>query len=139
MARQSKAITKGFIISGLMNASVLIFSRLFSNDTIPEFDPIVMSNFGLLMILIWGLAYIAIAQNYEKVKWLVAVFAIEKLVYGCIWVNWILNNNVLDVYEKDVMAGVFYSIYGINDWVFFIFFILVFFRINKLKNNGLAR
>jgi hypothetical protein len=53
MKVKNTTITKGFIISGLMNASVLIFSRLFTNSTIPEFDPNVMSNFGLLMILIW--------------------------------------------------------------------------------------
>jgi hypothetical protein len=35
-----------------------------------------MSNFGLLMILIWGLAYIC-CKNYDKVKWFVGIFAIE--------------------------------------------------------------
>jgi hypothetical protein len=133
---KNATITKGFIISGLMNASVLIFSRLFTNSTIPEFDPNVLSNFGLLMIFIWGLAYISVAKNYDKVKWLVGVFAVEKFIYGCVWTNWILNNNISDVYEKDIMAGMFYSIYGINDWVFFVFFILVFFRLSKLKNSG---
>lgn len=136
MTIKNTTITKGFIISGLMNASVLIFSRLFTNSTIPEFDPNVMSNFGLLMILIWGLAYISVAKNYDKVKWLVGIFAIEKFIYGCVWINWILNNTISEVYEKDLMAGVFYSIYGINDWVFFIFFILVFLRLSKLKDNG---
>jgi hypothetical protein len=136
MAIKSTTITKGFIISGLMNASVLIFSRLFTNSTIPEFDPNVMSNFGLLMILIWGLAYISVAKNYHTVKWLVGVFAIEKLIYGCVWINGILNNNISDVFEQDKMAGMFYSIYGINDWVFSIFFIFVFIRLSKLKNNA---
>jgi hypothetical protein len=136
MKVKNTTITKGFIISGLMNASVLIFSRLFTNSTIPEFDPNVMSNFGLLMILIWGLAYISVAKNYDKVKWLVGIFAIEKFIYGCVWINWILNNTISEVYEKDLMAGVFYSIYGINDWVFFIFFILVFLRLSKLKDNA---
>jgi len=56
MIIKKTTITKGFIIAGLMNATVLIFSKLFTNSTIPEFDPQVMSNFGLLMILIWGLA-----------------------------------------------------------------------------------
>ncbi|CAM3096543.1 hypothetical protein [Flavobacterium frigoris] len=136
MSIKSTAITKGFIISGLMNASVLIFSRLFTNATIPEFDPTVMSNFGLLMILIWGLAYISVAKKYHEVRWLVGIFAIEKLIYGLVWINWMLNNDIAAVYEKDLMAGVFYSIYGINDWVFFIFFILVFIRLSKSKKNG---
>lgn len=130
----SKTITQGFVLAGLMNSSVLIFSRLFTNPTIAEFDPVVMSNFGLLMILIWGLAYISAAKNYAKVKWLVGVFAVEKLIYGCVWINWLLNNNIYDVYEKDTMAGLFYSIYGINDWLFFVFFSYVFFRVIRSKD-----
>lgn len=136
MTIKNTTITRGFITSGLMNASVLIFSRLFTNATIPEFDPTVMSNFGLLMILIWGLAYLSVAKKYHEVRWLVGIFAIEKLIYGCVWINWMLNNTISDVYEKDIMAGVFYSIYGVNDWVFFAFFVLVFIRISKSKDNG---
>jgi hypothetical protein len=63
MIIKKTTITKGFIIAALMNATVLIFSKLFTNSTIPEFDPQVMSNFGLLMILIWGLAYMSVAKK----------------------------------------------------------------------------
>lgn len=132
---KSETITKGFVLAGLFNMTVLIFSRFFTNSVIPESDPIVMSNFGLLMIVVWGLAYISVAKNYYTVKWLVAVFAIEKLIYGFIWIKWMLNNNVFDVFSKDIMAGIFYSIYGVNDWIFFIFFLLVFIRLIKLGNN----
>lgn len=132
---KSEIITKGFVTAGLMNMAVLIFSRFFTNAVIAEYDPVVMSNFGLLMIVIWGLAYISVAKNYTDVKWLVGVFAIEKFIYGFIWVKWMLNNNVSDVFSKDVMAGIFYSIYGVNDWIFFIFFLLVFLRLIKLGGN----
>ena len=132
---KNATITKGFIISGLMNASVLIFSRFFTNTAIPEFDPTVMSNFGLLMILIWGLAYISVAKNFQSVIWLIGVFAIEKFIYGCIWVNWILNNSISEVYDKDIMAGMFYSIYGINDWIFFLFFLFVFIRLLRARQH----
>ncbi|QCE42743.1 hypothetical protein [Psychroserpens sp. NJDZ02] len=128
-----KTITKGFIISGVMNTSVLFFSRLFTNTTINAYDPSVMSNFGLLMILVWGLAYIAVAKKHHEVKWLIAVFAIEKFIYGCVWANWMLTNSVSEVFSKDKMAGVFYSIYGINDWIFFIFFFYVFITLSKKK------
>ena len=131
MTLTNTSITKGFIISGLMNCSVLIFSRLFTNSTIPEFDPTVMSNFGLLMILIWGLAYISVAKKYYEAKWLVGIFAIEKLIYATHWTNWILNNKITDVMEQDTMAGLFYSIYGINDWLFFLFFLFVFIKISR--------
>ncbi|HSM63011.1 MAG TPA: hypothetical protein VK833_03635 [Gillisia sp.] len=126
MTIKNKTITTGFIISGLMNLTVLFFSKLFTNPTIPEYDPVVMSNFGLLMIVLWGLAYMSVAGNYQKVKWLVGVFVVEKFIYGYVWIKWILNNNISEVYEKDTMAGIFYSIYGINDWIFFGFFLFVF-------------
>ncbi|MBA6342260.1 hypothetical protein H4J59_14790 [Colwellia sp. MB02u-10] len=135
MKIENTIITKGFILAGLMNLSVLIFSRLFTNTTIAEFDPIVMSNFGLLMILIWGLAYMSVAKNYQQVKWLIGVFALEKLIYAGVWSNWMLTNNLADVYAQDLMAGVFYSIYGINDGVFFAFFVFVFVQKCKVKNS----
>lgn len=135
MTIKNKTITKGFIIAGLMNLSVLIFSRFFTNSTIPEFDPAVMSNFGLLMIVFWGLAYMSVAKNYNNLKWLVGVFVVEKFAYGFNWTKWILNNNLSDVYEKDTMAGMFYSVYGINDWVFFVFFLFVFFRLFNNQQN----
>jgi hypothetical protein len=132
---KDSTITKGFITAGLMNVSVLIFSRLFTNETIPELDPVVLSNFGLLMIVIWGFAYMSIAKKFHDVKWLVAVFAIEKFIYGCVWINWLLNNTISKVFEKDIMAGLFYAMYGINDWFFFIFFSFVFISLIKLKKE----
>ncbi|MFK7969597.1 MAG: hypothetical protein AB8F95_04475 [Bacteroidia bacterium] len=135
MTIKETTISKGFVIAGLMNLSVLIHSRLFTNEAIPEFDPVVMSNFGLLMIMVWGLAYISVAKTYQHVKWLVAVFAIEKLIYGCVWTNWLLNNSLSDVFEEDVMAGIFYSMYGINDWIFCVFFSYVFIHLMKGSNK----
>lgn len=130
---KNATITKGFILAGLFNMTVLVFSRLFTNPVIPETDPDVMSNFGLLMIVVWGLAYISVAKNYHSVKWLVAVFAFEKLIYGLVWINWMLNNSVMDVYAKDKMAGIFYAVYGVNDWLFFIFFLFVFIRLIRSR------
>lgn len=137
MEIKKETISKGFIIAGLMNITgVLVNSRCFTNTTIAEFDTKVMSNFGLLMIIVWGFAYLSVYKNFNKVKWLVAVFAIEKFIYGFIWTKWILNNSVSAVFEKDKSAGIFYSIYGINDWIFFIFFLFVF--INLVTNKSKA-
>ncbi|MBK8485627.1 MAG: hypothetical protein IPO86_03140 [Saprospiraceae bacterium] len=132
---KSETISKGFVIAGFMNMTVFVFSRFFTNSVIPEFDPVVMSNFGLLMIVLWGLVYISVAKNYHHVKWLVGIFAVEKFIYGFSWIKWMLNNNVSDVFTKDKMAGIFYAIYGVNDWMFFIFFLFVFIRLTKFRNN----
>lgn len=129
MTINNKLISKGFILAGIMNCSVLLFSRGFTNKTINTYDPDVMSNFGMVMILIWGLAYISIAYKFQNVKWLVFIFAIEKLIYGCVWLQWITTNDVSKVYDEDKMAGIFYSIYGINDWLFCVFFLYVFIRL----------
>jgi len=128
-------ITTGFIFAGLMNMSALVFSRLFTNGVIAEADPVVMSNFGLLMIVVWGLAYISVAKCYQQVKWLVGVFAVEKLIYGIAWVRWLLDNSLSEVMDKDVMAGLFFASYGVNDWIFCIFFTLVFARLAKSNND----
>lgn len=77
-----KLIRYGLIAAGLMNiGGVLLFSRGLTNTAINNADPIVMSNFGLLMIIVWGLAYLGAATVTSSIKWLSAGFAIEKLVY----------------------------------------------------------
>jgi hypothetical protein len=125
-----KTLRNGFIAAGLMNIiAVLVLSKFFTNEVIPETDPAVMSNFGLLMIMVWGLAYIALAVNYRKAKWVVGVFVVEKLIYVIAWLMWIVNNDVSKVYEKDLFAGLFYSDYGLNDFLFFVFFLYVFYKI----------
>jgi hypothetical protein len=130
MNLKDRLITKGFILSGLMNIiGVLVFSRLFSNTVIPEYDTLAMSNFGLLMIVVWGCIFISVSKTYHKVKWLIGVFAIEKLIYATHWTKWMLNNTLTEVFAKDKMAGIYYAIYGINDWLFFFFFLIVFIQL----------
>jgi hypothetical protein len=132
MKLNDEIIKKGFVFAGIMNITgLLIFSRFLTNKTIAEIDPDVMSNFGLVQIAVWGLIYIAMSQKYEQLKWLIGVFIIEKLIYSVNWTSWMMNNSLTSVYEKDAMAGVFYTIYGINDWLFLLFFSLVFFKLLK--------
>ena len=121
-------IRNGLIAAGFMNiAGVLLFSRAFTNVAINSADPVVMSNFGLLMIAVWGLAYLGAAAVTSSIKWLVGAFALEKLVYVVIWFWWLSENSLEQLYSKDFFAGVFYSIYGANDLVFMLFFAWVFF------------
>jgi hypothetical protein len=129
-------VKKGFVLAGMMNiAGPLIFSSFLTNKIIPEMDPDVMSNFGLIQIAVWGLIYIAMSQKYDQLKWLIGVFVIEKLIYSLNWTSWILNNSITSVYEKDSMAGIFYTLYGINDWFFFLFFSVVFLKLLNQQNT----
>lgn len=131
MKLNSKLITYGFLVAGASNMLVLIFSKFFTNETINKYDPSVMSNFGLLMIVVWGCAYIAVSKSYRHVPWLVAVFAIEKLCYGYVWIQWLLENSVAQVYNEDTFAGIFFAVYGANDWIFCAFFTVVFISLQR--------
>ena len=124
----NKNLTKiGLIAAGLMNiGGVLIFSRAVTNLTINNTAPVVMSHFGLLMIIVWGLAYLGAATINTNIKWLVATFALEKLVYVAVWIIWLSQNSLPQLYSQDLFAGIFYSIYGVNDFVFMLFFGRVF-------------
>jgi len=130
----SSLVRNGFIVAALMNiGGVLLFSRAFTNDAINQADPVVMSNFGLLMIVVWGLAYLGAAFIQGNIRWLAAAFAVEKLVYVVAWGLWMANHSLGAVYEQDLFAGVFYSIYGLNDLAFMLFFGWVFL---SQRSNG---
>jgi hypothetical protein len=120
-------VKKGLIAAGLMNITgVLLFSRALTNPAINNADPVVMSNFGLIMIMVWGLAYLSAATIRSNIKWLVAVFAVEKLIYVVVWSVWLSNNSLPQLYSNDAFAGAFFGIYGLNDFVFMLFFAWVF-------------
>lgn len=125
-------IQKGFIFAGLSNVfGVLIFSKLFTNQVMMQAQPEVMSFFGLISILLWGLAYIAVCKSYPQLRWLIGVFIVEKIAYVIMWAKFLSTQSLTDIYEKDAFAGVFYTIYGANDFLFMIFFLYVFFKCKK--------
>lgn len=131
----NKTVIKlGFVAAAVANiGGVLLFSRLLSNEVISATDPVVMSTFGLIMIMVWGLAYLGAAAISSGVRWIAAAFAVEKLVYVVAWFSWMFDNNISDVYAQDLYAGIFYTIYGPNDFFFMIFFALVFLKSGHKK------
>src|SRR5690606_3781220 len=125
-------ISKIFFFAGLSNIlGVLIFSKFFTNEVMMEAQPMIMGHFGLISIILWGLAYIAVRQNYASVPWLVAVFVIEKMVYVMVWVHWLFSNSLGNLYDQDTFAGLFFSIYGLNDLLFGIFFGFLFLKVRR--------
>lgn len=132
-------IQKGFLIAGLSNIlGVVICSKAFTNDVMLATQPDVMGYFGLLSIILWGLAYVSVSKSYNQVPWLVGVFAIEKLVYVIAWLAFINSNSLSAIYEQDALAGAFYTIYGVNDFIFMLFFSFVFLKRGRMpsKTNG---
>lgn len=125
-----KLVKYGFIAAALMNiGGVLVFSRFFTNEVINNADPVVMSNFGLVMIMVWGLAYLGTAKVAARgdvnIGLLAGAFAVEKLVYVVVWIQWLAANSLGQLYDLDLFAGIFYSIYGLNDLLFMLFFVWV--------------
>lgn len=121
----------GFIAGGAANiAGVLTATAFFTNPLVAEQFPQVFSNFGMLAIMLWGLAYIAVANHYAKVPWLLAVFALEKAAYVATWFIWYSGNGagLGSLYEQSFVTGLFYSVYGANDLAFGLFFAWVFIR-----------
>merc|ERR1712130_8395 len=54
--------------------------------------PNVFSPEGCVAVILWGLAYAAVAQQYQRLPWLCFVFALEKAFYTLTWVNWNFAN-----------------------------------------------
>ena len=126
---EDKSIQVGFLLAGLVNIiGILIFSLGFTNTYLMRLYPQVFSFFGLVVIILWGLAYIAVSKSYHRVRWLIGVFSVEKLVYTISWILWLSQNNLVSVFEKSLMTGLFYASYGLLDIVFGIFFLWVFFK-----------
>ena len=127
------------MIAGLSNIlGVMICSKAFTNDVMLATQPDVMGYFGLISIILWGFAYISVCKSYNQARWLVDVFVIEKLAYVIAWLAFIASRSLSSIYELDVLAGVFYTIYGANDFIFMLFFSFVFLKRGQVpsKING---
>ena len=118
-------VTIGFQIAGCVNVfGSLLVSAGFTNRTLTSLDPVVFSNFGLIAIMLWGMAYMAVSRSYQYVPYVVAVFAMEKLVYAIIWIMWIcrFGHRLPGVLSDTPLTGGFYLTYGPVDFLFGVFF-----------------
>lgn len=121
-------IKNGFIFAGLANiVGILIITRGMTTDTLSDADPTLFSSFGILMIILWGLAYIGTSRFATTSVLLPATFAIEKLAYTLAWVFWTADHGdtVAAISEHDFLGGLFLGGYGINDGLWCLFFAVV--------------
>lgn len=124
----ARFIPAGFLAAGLVNiVGVLVFSLGFTNARLSDEYPEVFSRFGLLAIMLWGAAYLAVARSSERVRWLVAVFAVEKFVYVGSWLIWWLRptSDLSTLFDQSFLTAVFFTIYGPIDLLFGLFFAAV--------------
>lgn len=124
-------IQRGFLLAGLVNlAGILLVTQGMTSTTIMLADPAVFSGFGVVMIMLWGLAYIGTAGVAHRVVLLPLAFAVEKAAYTLNWFFWLngQSQQLPMILEQDWLAGVFLGSYGINDGLFGLFFAAVAIR-----------
>ena len=124
-----KVATGIFLSAAFANiVGVLVFCKGFTNTTLNEADPVMFSNFGLLMLMVWGLTYLAAARYAPKVPLVALAFAVEKAVYVMCWIRWINNHKdtLPELFAQDLFAGLFLSIYGGVDFIYMLLFAWTF-------------
>ena len=127
-------VTKGFQLAAAVNIlGILLFSKGLDNAYLAELSPEVFSTFGQGAIILWGLAYLAVAESYREAGWIVAVFCLEKLVYAGTWIVWMADHGsqLSTIFETSPLTGAFLAIYGPTDFLFAVFFGWVFLRVRK--------
>uniref|UniRef100_A0A6T2I4I0 Uncharacterized protein n=1 Tax=Eutreptiella gymnastica TaxID=73025 RepID=A0A6T2I4I0_9EUGL len=115
----------GFILAGLYNLGILIFSKGLGND-LGEVDALFDFN-GCISVLLWGAAYVALASSYDKSPGVAMVFAVEKLFYGFHWLRWMGKHmtELPALVKSDPLTGAFFAMYGAGDLAFMAFFAYV--------------
>lgn len=137
----NRKITNVFLLAGAFNIlGMLTVSKFFTNELLSAHDPAVFSWLGQIAILLWGLAYLSVANSYRHVPYLVFVFCIEKLIYTGVWVLWLFENGhtLPEIASISPLTASFFAGYGAGDLLFAIFFGWVAVTTMKGKRNVAA-
>ena len=119
MSKKSQLLYVYYSAAFVNIIGVLFFTRGLTNQTLMQTDPTLFSRFGLCMIMMWGVCYYACAQAAHHYRSISLAFALEKLIYVCMWVQFLLSPvDWADLYRQDLFAGLFYSIYGVVDGIY---------------------
>lgn len=123
-----------FIVAAFVNIiGVGVLCKGFTNTALNNADPVLFSNFGLVMIMVWGLAFLAAARYAPQVPYISLAFAVEKSVYVMCWIRWLTNHRdtLPELFATDLFAGTFMAIYGAIDFIFMLLFAWVFWTFRK--------
>lgn len=119
-------IPLGLILAGFTNiVGVIVFTQGFTNSTAQSYMPELFSTPSLMLIMLWGLAYILLGKRYQRAPSLLLVFALEKLVYAGYWLQWFLQhpNELTQIAEHSILTATFLGIFGPVDLFFSLFFL----------------
>lgn len=109
-------------------AGIAIFTRGFTNSYLSSLFPELFGPLGWIFILLWGMAYASVARGYSAVPGVLAVFALEKLVYVLSWLYWlaVAGARLPQIWARDPLTAIFYSGYGALDLAFGIVFLSLY-------------
>jgi len=130
-------VSLGFVLAAVYNLCIIVFSKGFGGD-LGEVDPLFGAG-GCVGVLLWGLAYLALSRSYSTAPAVALVFAFEKLFYGSHWLLWLRDHSgdLGTLNDGDYLSNAFYSIYGLGDLVFMVFFGWVTWRYrNRIWTGG---
>ncbi len=117
-----------FVLAACFNFSIIIVSKGFGPD-LGHVDPL-FGSAGSAVIVLWGFAYLALAQTFQKAPAVALVFALEKAFFAVHWGAWIVQHadTLESLIERDPMTGFFFAGYGVGDACFMVFFAVVAWR-----------
>lgn len=124
----SRRTVLGFRLAGAYNIlGILGFTRFFTDETLATADPVTFSWLGQVSIILWGLAYLAVARRHPQLRALVALFAVEKAVYVGAWAHWLMtHSSTLEaLWHSAPVHAAFLATYGLGDLAFGLFFLWV--------------
>lgn len=129
-------VQKILLGAGMFNiGGVLIFSLFFTNPYPARYYPSVFSDFGMVLTIVWGMAYIASIPVYREAGILMFVFAAEKLAFAASWVIFLADKGIMlpGIFRESPVTGLMFGIYGFGDILFGCFFAWM-----GLRNSGIT-
>lgn len=129
-----KQLSKGLIAAGLFNIlGAATFTRGFRDFSVGDYFPDLFSMWGMALIVVWGLAFMAVSRGYREVRGLLLVFTLEKVFYFGSWCWWQWHHflDLPAIWKENPLAGFFYSAYGPLDLAFGFLFLGLFFSAGR--------
>lgn len=105
-------------IIGWTNLSLLlVVSPLYTSKALQGVQPTLFSDAGIFTIALWGLVYLAVAQDPPRYARLLSILALEKAFYAATGFAWLADHGhtLSALAAQDTIAGLFYAGYGLWD------------------------
>lgn len=113
------------VVVGVINLLLLIYLTPLKDHTeLHRADALWFGAPGLVLIALWGLAYIAAAPHWRVLPGLLAVFALEKAVYAVHWMLWLgdSGDRMEFLLTRDPLTAFFLGGYGAWDGLCAVYF-----------------